>query len=163
MEKITRKPIVTAAINKCIEAYKANGLRECVAELDVTLLQNKVKFPLLEYAAHSFFECLPEQEQIEFCDQIAELKREGGNVILGIMLQRRLPNHMLESFQKAREYIIAGEIWYVCDIIGERVFGFSLLNNPEETIPEIKKMSSHESHWVVRSLGAGSHLSLIHI
>ncbi|MFK8036961.1 MAG: DNA alkylation repair protein [Crocinitomicaceae bacterium] len=87
-------------------------------------------------------------------------KTEGGNVILGKMLQNRLPNHFNESFKKATEYIADADIWYVCDIIGERVFGYALLTESEKSIPLIKELSKHNTNWVIRSLGAGVHYAI---
>ena len=94
------------------------------------------------------------------CQEFYRLKTEGGNVLLGIILQKRLTNHFNQSIEKAAEYIADADIWYVCDIIGERVFGYSLLHQPEKTIPEIIKLSNHPTHWVIRSLGAGSHYAI---
>ena len=76
------------------------------------------------------------------------------------MCQKRLEDHYEESIQKATQYIADADIWYVCDIIGERVFGYSLLHQPEITIPVVQKLSNHPSNWVIRSLGAGIHYSI---
>ena len=160
MRKITKKGEVNLAVQTSFEAYKNQGLEGCIATINNTLLTNKVKFPLLEFAAHSLFENIPDKEQIELCNQIANLQTEGGNVLLGIILQNRLANHFDQSFQKAAEYIAQGEIWYVCDIIGERVFGFALLTQPEKTLPEFQKLAKHPAHWVVRAMGAGGHYAI---
>lgn len=62
--------------------------------------------------------------------------------------------------KKTTEYISKADIWYVCDIIGERVFGYALLHYPDKMLPEYKKLSSHPTNWVVRSLGAGGHYAI---
>ena len=123
-------------------------------------MNKKIKFPLLEFCAHSLHEVIAYKEHIAFCDQIEAYKTEGGNVVLGIMLQDRLKKDFQESLEKASEYISKANAWYVCDIIGERVFGYSLLHDPIRTIPEIKKRMQHPSFWVVRSLGAGIHYAI---
>lgn len=160
MKLVTRKSEVKIYLKKCVDSYNSHGLNSCVKTLDLEILSHRVKFPLLEYCGQVFFEVIPEEDQILFCDKIEKLKTEGGNVILGILLQKRLANYFNESFLKAAEYISQADIWYVCDIIGERVFGYSLLHEPVKTIPEIKKLSRHQSHWVIRSLGAGSHYAI---
>ncbi len=157
---VTKKSDIKEYLDNCINIYSSKGVSACVQALDNQILNKKVKFPLLEYCGHSFYQMLPEKEQIEFCDKIEMLKREGGNVVLGIMLQNRLAEHFDQSIQKATEYISKADIWYVCDIIGERVYGFSLLNEPEKTIPQIKKLSNHPANWVVRALGAGIHYAI---
>ncbi len=160
MKTITRKPEIREAANTCLEAYQDQGIDVAVQVLHAELLRHKVKFPLLEYATTLLYEALPEDEQLNFCDQVRQLQTIGGNVILGKMLQQRLPDHYDQSLARAAEYISQADAWYVCDIIGERVFGVALLTQPERTIPEIKKLAKHPSFWVVRSLGAGSHYAI---
>lgn len=160
MRKITRKSEIKEIVEKCINKYRLEGLESCVKEVNETILSNRVKFPLLEFCAETLYEELAEEEHISFCDKIEALKTEGGNVLLGKILQKRLPNHFEESIQRAVAYIANADTWYVCDIIGERVFGYSLLHEPVKTIPEIKKLSNHETNWVIRSLGAGTHYAI---
>ncbi len=160
MEIITRKPIAKQLCEQCIEAYFADGLNHCVEELEKLLLSRKVKFPILEYVAELFYTKIATQDHIRFCDQIQALHTEGGNVLLGKILQLRLTNHYQQSLQKAVEYTSQADVWYVSDIIGERVFGVALLQHPEQTVSEIQRLSTHSSHWVVRSLGAGIHYAI---
>lgn len=160
MKLITRKSEVKQHLIPCLQAYQTGGVNTCVAEVDKQLLQHKVKFPLLEFCATELYTDIADEEQITFCNQIQALKTEGGNVLLGIFLQKRLANHFKESIEKTTEYIADADVWYVCDIIGERVYGYSLLHEPEKTIPEIKRLSKHPSNWVVRSLGAGTHYAI---
>lgn len=160
MQLITRKSEVRIRLQECIQAYDQNGLFACCDEIYKTLLSHKVKFPLLEFCGEQFYEHLLEIDHIPFCDRIQSLKTEGGNVILGIMLQKRLEHHYEESIEKATQYIADADIWYVCDIIGERVWGVSLLQTPEKTIHMIEKKAHHPSNWVIRSLGAGIHYAI---
>ena len=160
MRVITRKSEIKELLIKCFNLYHAEGLDECLHELETLILSQKVKFPLLEYCAQEFYNRLQPNEHLPFCDKIQALKTEGGNVILGIMLQKRLDNHFLESINKATEYIADADIWYVCDIIGERVYGYSLLHNPDITITEFNQLSKHHTNWVVRALGAGIHYAI---
>jgi len=103
---------------------------------------------------------IPIKNQLLLCDGIQKLKTEGGNVILGIILQKRLPTDFDGSFEKAVEYISDADIWYVCDIIGERVFGVALLGTLDKAIQKIRSLSKHQSNWVIRSLGAGIHYAI---
>ena len=160
MQIVTRKSEIKIYLDKVLQAYHSKGVSACVKELEKQILTKKVKFPLLEFCSHELYRTLQEKEHIEYCDEVEKLKTEGGNVILGILLQDRLTNHFHESLEKATEYISKATIWYVCDIIGERVYGFSLLHEPDKTIPEIKKLSQHPTNWVVRALGAGIHYSI---
>ena len=160
MSIVTRKSEVKEYLQRCISAYQEKGLSACVLELSCQILNRKVKFPLLEFCAHQLSEKIKVDEQIALCDRIEALKTEGGNVIISIMLQNRLENHFQESIDKATEYTSKADVWYVCDIIGERVYGFALLYYPDKTIPVIRKLSNHSKNWVIRSLGAGVHYAV---
>ncbi|MFY0599784.1 MAG: DNA alkylation repair protein [Cyclobacteriaceae bacterium] len=160
MESITRKPEIEQRVDQFLEIYYSSGQGVAITCFLKSILQKKVRFPLLEYAGTLIFENLKDEDQIPFCDEIQKLKTMGGNVILGIILQKRLPKHFKESLNKTEAYISDADVWYVCDIIGERVWGFSILTDPENTIPEIERLSSHSNIWVVRSLGAGAHYAI---
>lgn len=160
MKTITRKGDILAAVESCREAYLTGGVSAGIGQLQDKLLEHKVKFPLLESAAALLAGVLPAEAQLRFCDEVAALHTIGGNVLIGILLQKRLDENLSQSFAKAAEYIEGGEQWYVCDIIGERVFGYALLHQPERAWPEIVKLSTHSSFWVVRSLGAGGHYAI---
>lgn len=160
MEIITLKSEVKKLLQFCIEAYDNNGTTGCIEALNTHLLSKKVKFPLLEFCGTELYLHLPIDDHLTLCDEIEALKTEGGNVLLGIILQKRLTSHFDTSIAKATEYISNAHVWYICDIIGERVFGYSLLHEPSKTIPEIIRLSKHPSNWVVRALGAGTHYSI---
>lgn len=160
MKTITRKGEITEEINRCIDCYNSNGLAGCVVEINDRILTAKVKFPLLEFVAATLHQSIHENDLVACCDSIANLKTIGGNVLVGIILQKRLTSHFRASIDHAARYIANADEWYVADIIGERVYGYALLTQPKKTLPEIKRLSNHQSHWVVRSLGAGSHYAI---
>lgn len=160
MDSITSAYTVRAHTAKCIDAFTNSGIDACVQTLEQQILNYKIKFPLLEKCAALLHECLPEETHIPLCTEIEKLKTIGGNVLIGIILQKRLDKHYKESIQQAAYYISLADAWYVCDIIGERVFGYALLHTPEKTLPYYKKLSQNESRWVVRSLGAGGHYAI---
>ena len=99
MSVISRKPLVRAEVEASLLAYKSQDLSALIQELDERLLQLKVRFPLLEYASELLFEGIETEAQISFLDGISALQREGGNVILGKMLQLRNPgSRFFEKF-----------------------------------------------------------------
>ena len=157
MKTITRKSVVEKELEECFAKYVTFGLDGFVTEFKGRLLNYKVKFPLLEYCGATIYEKLPNKNHLLFCDKIEVYKTEGGNVVIGIILQHRLCDHFKESVQKAVEYITRGDEWYVSDIIGERAWGWALLNHSEKTLEVFKELINHENTWVVRSLGAGTH------
>ena len=160
MQVITRKSEIRELLNACIKAYSTKGVAACTTALENNILHKKVKFPLLEFCAKELYHKVAQERQLELCDRIEALKTEGGNVILGIILQNRLNDHFEQSIGKATTYISQADVWYVCDIIGERVYGYALRNHPEKTLPLLKKLSKHSANWVVRALGAGIHYAI---
>jgi len=160
MRTISRKGDIKIEWEACKEVFDNEKMDLFIDTFHKRILSQKVKFPLLEYCAEEIYKLLPSDTQITFCDAIEKLKTEGGNVILGKVLQLRLPQHFNQSLEKATEYISKADIWYVCDIIGERVLGYALLHYPHKTLPEYQKLSSHSTNWVVRSLGAGGHYAI---
>ncbi|GAA5035779.1 DNA alkylation repair protein [Marivirga lumbricoides] len=160
MTVITRKSDLKAQWELCVKSYVPGQISLFVEKLHEVILSQKVKFPLLEYCAHKMFDFLPDTEHILVCDKIESLKTEGGNVLIGKILQLRLVVDFDLSIEKAAEYISKADIWYVCDIIGERVFGYALLNYPHKMFPKFDQLSIHPSNWVVRSLGAGGHYAI---
>ncbi|MBW0435241.1 DNA alkylation repair protein [Leptospira yasudae] len=159
MDSITSKKEIKALLDRSFESSKGktNALAE---EILSELLTKKIKFPLLEFAAKELHGRIADKEQIAFLDRIIARKTMGGNVIAGMMLQLRSEKYFQPSWKKAVEYMIFGDEWYVCDIIGERVMGHSLLKNPEESLPMLKKFLDHENAWVVRSVGVASHYAV---
>lgn len=160
METITRKPTIKSLTDICLEVFKEQGIKGFINEIHDQILTQKVKFPILEYCASILYDRIPQDLHVEVCDRIERLKTEGGNVIIGYLLQLRLEDQLEESLSQAAQFISKADIWYVCDIIGERVFGHSILTYPEATLPYIKMYATHESQWVVRSVGAGCHYAV---
>jgi 3-methyladenine DNA glycosylase AlkD len=136
------------------------SLTEQVAYVHKAVLKKKVKFPLLEYLTKELSIIIPRQKQIAFLDEIVALDEIGSYTITGKLLQLRIEKNLSESLKKAEEYIITADKWYACDIIGERVFGFSLLKYPDKIIPVLKKLSKHRDKWMVRSIGVAGHYAI---
>lgn len=157
---VTRKSELKTYLELCLEAYNSDGLPACVKALELHILSRKVKFPLLEFCGRTLYDHVDPEEHIPLCDGIEALKTEGGNVLLGILLQCRLKGHFETSLTKATEYIAQAHIWYICDIIGERVYGYALLHTPVRTHPWLQKLSVHPANWVVRAMGAGIHYAI---
>jgi 3-methyladenine DNA glycosylase AlkD len=159
MNVIQSKAEVKQLLEKIIHVGNSEP-DKLVAGINTHLLTKKIRFPLLEYASRELYQFIPDQNQNSIADKIIELHSIGGNVLAGIILQLRLKEHFAESHQKAIEYIIKEDLWYVCDIIGERVIGYSLLTYPKETIPILRSYTRHSDKWVVRSIGVATHYAV---
>ena len=156
----TKKQVLYELIEDCFSKVESKDMQLLSDSIYQKILIHKIKFPLLEYTASLLYDRIDEQKQILFCNCIETYRNIGGNVLLGILLQKRLPSHYEESIQKATEYISNTNSWHICDIVGERVFGHALLTQTERTLSVFKHLSLHNSHWVVRSIGAGAHFAI---
>jgi len=93
----------------------------------------------------------------ETFDRIIDYNAMGGFVIVGQSLIHFLPDAFDKVMEKSREYIIKGDVWYVCDIIGERSLGHALVNHFDTTVPWLKKFLDDDNKWVRRSVGVSIH------
>ena len=157
MDVITSKKEINPIIINLVSVFKDKGADLFIKELDKHLLQKKVKFPILEYAAKELNKVIPGKEIIRVTDRVIELDEIGSYVIAGINLQIISEKNTTAAINRMAEYILRGDKWYACDIMSERVLGYSLLKYPEKTIPILKKLSGHTSIWIQRSVGVAAH------
>ena len=91
----------------------------------------------------------------------------GGYVIVGQALAAFLEIELEASIDKAKEVIVKGQKWYVCDIVGERVFGQALVFHFGSTIVLLERMTSLEepevSARISPTLPSPLVCSLVHI
>jgi 3-methyladenine DNA glycosylase AlkD len=147
-------------LNKLLAANPDLNSDEFIAAIENAILKKKIRYPVIEYLTKKLFTLIPFREQKKFLDKIIAQKKVGSYVIAGKMLQLRLEKDLKGSLKKAEEYIIEGNEWYVCDIIGERVFGHGLLTYPEKLIPILRKYADHDDKWMVRVIGVAGHYAI---
>jgi hypothetical protein len=174
LQSITHK----TDLKKICEYLQSNSsvdLKDQVSYIHKTVLKKKVKFPLLEYFTTELSLIIPDKKQIAFIDAIIALDEIGSYTIAGKFLQLLISSYfstpikvtvtksdkkLNECFKKAEEYIVKADKWYACDIIGERVFGFALLNYPSKTIPYLIRLSKHTNKWLIRAIGVAGHYAI---
>jgi len=140
MEKMTSKVRVREILEQAKQSWEQQGQDALLVVIYEGLLKKKVSFPLLEFAAKEMALWIPEDEQLYVMDILVATKEMGSYVLAGMMLQLRLPLYLEESIQRACAYIVGGDQWYVCDIVGERVLGHALLTYPEKNNPFIETL-----------------------
>lgn len=90
-------------------------------------------------------------------DILIQYNKMGSYVISSQGLTELLPEKVDLVMEKSREYILFGDKWYVCDIIGERSIGKSLVNYFDITLPWIGRFLEDESNWIKRTAGVSIH------
>lgn len=157
IKTITAKFVVNEDIESISIICKRADISLMADWLDLHYLMHKVKFPILEYLTSFFYEKLSESQLIALLDEIIFRDRIGSYVVAGKALQMHYDQNPELVLRKVKEYMILGDKWYSCDLMGERVFGHAMLIDFENVFPAIKKASMHESIWVVRAVGTGIH------
>ncbi|MDF2516426.1 MAG: hypothetical protein K0R59_1722 [Sphingobacterium sp.] len=160
MEKITSKVRVREILEQAKFCWKHQGQNALLMAIHEGLLKKKVSFPLLEFAAMEMALWIPENEQLAFTDTLVATNEMGSYVIAGIILQLRLPLHLEQSIQRACTYIVIGDQWYICDIVGERALGHALLTFPEKTVPLLEQLTNYSDKWIVRTIGVATHYAV---
>ncbi len=160
MKIIGSRKEIEPLIAGCLSVYRTSDTGAFIEKLHTDVLKKKVRFPVLEYAARELFARLPAKDIITITDEIVALDEIGSYVLAGMILQCMLPGHYNKAMKKAMDYIVLGNEWYVCDIIGERVMGHALLQYPDQTLPVLQKLATNEDKWLVRCIGVAAHYAI---
>jgi 3-methyladenine DNA glycosylase AlkD len=92
-----------------------------------------------------------------FLERIAAAKTEGGWVVIGSALGKQLDRDLAAAFARCRDFIIAGDVWYAADILGERVPGPALVADFQTALDLLAPWREDANHWVRRAVGVSVH------
>jgi len=101
----------------------------------------------------------PEQSRRvnDFLDLIASDKAEGGWVVIGTALGVQLDQDLESAFARCRDFIVAGDVWYAADILGERVPGPALVGYFQPALELLTPWREDGDAWVRRAVGVAVH------
>lgn len=146
-------------VDAAISAHKSNNQKQFWEIMYKQLLNQKMPFPYSEFIGEKFYESLSKKELLIILDRLVAEEHLGGYVAAGKALQQFLKSEFDFAFEKAVEYMIQGNTWYVTDIIGERVLGGGLLINFNNAYKILESYQQHENFWIKRSVGVAVHLA----
>ncbi len=92
-----------------------------------------------------------------FLERIAADKTEGGWVVIASALGGQLDRDPVGAFARCREYIIAADVWYAADILGERVPGPALVADFQPALDLLAPWREDANRWVRRTVGVAVH------
>jgi 3-methyladenine DNA glycosylase AlkD len=92
-----------------------------------------------------------------FLELVAEAGTEGGWVVIGSALGQQLSRDSEGAFARCRDFIVAADVWYGADILGERVPGPSLVADFERSLVLMSSWREDVNRWVRRAVGVGIH------
>jgi hypothetical protein len=99
----------------------------------------------------------PLPEVNAFLDRVAAGKTEGGWVVIGCALGGRLDRDPAGAFARCRAYIVAADVWYAADILGERVPGPALVTRFQPALALLAPWREDADRWVRRAVGVAVH------
>jgi 3-methyladenine DNA glycosylase AlkD len=92
-----------------------------------------------------------------FLDRAAADRTEGGWVVIGSALGQQLDRDPAGAFARCRDYIIAADVWYATDILGERVPGPALVTDFQPSLDLLAPWREGANRWVRRTVGVAVH------
>jgi hypothetical protein len=92
-----------------------------------------------------------------FMDRIAAGKSEGGWVVIASALEMQLARDLRGALERCRGYIIASDVWYGADIMGEGVAGQALVGYFEPAFDVLQSWRNDGNVWVRRAVGTAVH------
>jgi len=119
-------------------------------------LNDKNPFRLLDLVGETLKNC-SHLSLYQFLDMIAEANFEGGWVVIASTLHSLSETNTQDIITKCREYIIQADIWYACDIFGERVAGPALLSDFNQTLKLLSSWRYDSNPWIRRAVGVAVH------
>lgn len=120
------------------------------------VLSEKTPFLALDQIGYSVGESLLKPAN-SLLEKIAQEKTMGGWVVIGSTLGAQLDRDFEGAFVRCRDYIVAADVWYAADILGERLPGPAFINNFERAIINLASWREDSNHWVRRSVGVSVH------
>ena len=146
---------IAAKCIQCIESGKINSVWDKL----LPVLNARTAFHMLDLIGREIGERIltHKSSYLDFFDQLSGKKLMGGYVIIARALISLLPKDFKECFARAKRYIIEGDEWYVCDIFGERILGYAIIDHYDKALPLFRDFSRDDNHWVRRSVGVAAH------
>lgn len=145
-----------AALGRQLKALLSDGKADAALSLLSTVLAQRTPFRLLDRIGVQVGEG-PLPLTNAFLQRVAERATEGGWVIIGSALGRQLEHDSSGAMERCRTYIIAADLWYGADILGERVAGPALIADFEHALVLMDPWRLDTNRWVRRAVGVAVH------
>jgi hypothetical protein len=120
------------------------------------ILSERTPFPALNQIGCAVGEC-PLELANALLERIAQEKTMGGWVVIGSALGAQLDREFEAAFSRCRDYIVAADVWYAADILGERLPGPALVDNFDRAVTNLIPWREDPNRWVRRSVGVSVH------
>jgi len=120
------------------------------------VLAERTRFPILERMG-DVVGTGPLEAVNAFLDVVASQRTEGGWVVIGAALRAQLSRDLAGAFVRCHDFIVAADVWYGSDILGDRVPGPALLSAYPRALELLGPWRADENRWVRRAVGVAVH------
>lgn len=120
------------------------------------ILAQRTRFPILGRIGEAVGTGSLERVN-DFLEYVATARTEGGWVVIGSALGRQLDRDPAGAFARSRDFIVAADVWYGPDILGERVPGPALVADFEPSLALLSPWREDANRWVRRAVGVSVH------
>jgi hypothetical protein len=92
-----------------------------------------------------------------FLEHVAAHKTEGGWVVIGKALGGQLARDLPGALERCKRYVVAADVWYGADILGERVPGPALVSHYAPALALLDPWRTDGNVWMRRTVGVAAH------
>jgi 3-methyladenine DNA glycosylase AlkD len=139
-----------------IEVLVRRGQAPQAYDLLAPILAERTPFDTLRRIGEPIGRC--QLNQVDpFLVLIATDKTEGGWVIISSVLQTQLDRDLSSTFVRCRDLIIAADVWYASDTLGEGVPGRALVSHFQPALGLLTPWREDTNVWVRRAVGVAVH------
>ena len=144
--------------DNCIHCIESGPIDKVWDEL-LPVLNERTSFQMLDTIGSKLGEraLACKNSYLQFFDRLSAKKLMGGYVVIAQALIPLLQEDCRACFEKAKEYMMEGDEWYVCDTFGERVLGYAMIDHYDATRLLFQEFAGDGNHWVRRSVGVAAH------
>lgn len=132
------------------------GLMAEACDLLAPVLAERTPFPMLRRIGRPIGTG-PLEPANAFLARIAVEGTMGGWVVIASVLERQLDRDLAGALARCRAFIIAADVWYAADIMGEGVAGQALVRHFPTALDLLGPWREDSNAWVRRSAGTAVH------
>jgi len=93
-----------------------------------------------------------------FLSRVADARTEGGWVVIASALGGQLDRDPAGAFDRCKRFVVAADVWYATDILGERVPGPAMVAYLPQALILLAPWREDANRWVRRTVGVAAHL-----
>jgi 3-methyladenine DNA glycosylase AlkD len=144
------------ALGARIAALVGDGQVLGAYDLLSPVLAERTPFDMLRRIGRPVGAC-PQEEIDAFLDLIATDKTEGGWVVIQSVLAQMVDRDLPGAFARCRDFIVAADVWYAADTLGEGVVGQALVRHFKPALELLDPWRADDNPWVRRAVGTSVH------